>query len=206
MNNLVYTIGHSTHSTERLINLLVRHGITAVADVRSQPYSRTNPQFNREALQANLKDAEIAYVFLGRELGARTEDPSCYVRGRVQYDRLARTDLFRQGIQRILTGMSTHQIALLCAEKDPLVCHRTILVGRHLVAQGVSLIHILETGELESHDSAVARLLRQFGIPETDLLRSHTEIVAEALDRRANEIAYVLPARSQEGTLKEQDH
>lgn len=203
MNSLVYTIGHSTHSTERLINLLVSHRITAVADVRSQPYSRINPQFNRENLQVNLKDAEIAYVFLGRELGARTEDPSCYVRGKVQYDRLARTDLFRQGIQRILTGMNTHQIALLCAEKDPLVCHRTILVGRHLVAQGVSLMHILETGELESYDSAVARLLRQFGIPETDLLRSHTEIVAEAFDRRANEIAYVQPVNSQNGTLEE---
>lgn len=206
MNHLVYTIGHSTHSIKRLINLLVSHRITAVADVRSQPYSRTNAQFNRENLEADLKVAEIAYVFLGRELGARTEDPSCYVRGRVQYDRLARTDLFLQGIQRILTGMSTHQIALLCAEKDPLVCHRTILVGRHLVAQGVSLMHILETGELESHDSAVARLLREFGIPETDLLQSYTEIVAEAFNRRANEIAYVLPAHSQESTLKEQDH
>lgn len=205
MSHFVYTIGHSTHSTERLLNLLVSHRITAVADIRSQPYSRTNPQFNRETLQADLKAAEIAYVFLGRELGARTEDPSCYVRGKVQYDRLARTGLFLQGIQRILTGMSTHQIALLCAEKDPLVCHRAILVGRHLVTQGVTLMHILETGELESHDSAVARLLRQFGMPETDLLRSHTEIVAEAFARRANEIAYVLPLRSQEGTLKEQD-
>ena len=92
----VFTVGHSNHPLEHFIGLLRRHGVTAIADVRSKPYSRMNPQFNREDLSEALKAAGIVYVFLGKELGARTEDPACYESGKVRYDRLARTDLFRQ--------------------------------------------------------------------------------------------------------------
>src|SRR5260370_36793628 len=113
----VYTIGHSTHSTEKLIQLLAGHGVTALADVRSQPYSRINPQFNRESLRTELKTAGIAYVFLGRELGARAEDRGCYIDGQVQYDLLARTPLFQKGLTRIAQGISGHRVALMCAEK-----------------------------------------------------------------------------------------
>ncbi len=203
MNRCIYTIGHSTHSSEKLIHLLVSHGVTAVADVRSQPYSRMNPQFNKDKLRADLKATGIAYVFLGRELGARTEDPNCYVGGKVQYDRLARTDLFLQGVERILTGINTHQVSLLCAEKDPLLCHRTILIGRYLVTRGARLMHILATGALESHDSAMSRLLRELGINDTDLLRSYPEILEEAYLRRANEIAYVQGPQSDDGIVEE---
>ena len=104
-------------------------------------YSRMNAQFNREALRDLLKATNIAYVFLGRELGARSEDPECYVQGRVQYDRLARAALFQQGLTRVLQGREQHRIALLCAEKDPLTCHRGILVSRELAARGVDVEH-----------------------------------------------------------------
>jgi len=202
MSRLVYTVGHSTHSVQKLISLLLRHKVTAVADVRSQPYSRMNPQFNKDNLRADLIAAGIAYVFLGRELGARTEDSSCYLDGKVRYDLLARTDLFRQGLQRIIKGMGTHQIVLLCAEKDPLVCHRTILVARNLVAQGVNVHHILETGVIESHDVAVERLLKELDLRDADLLRSHTKIIEEAYTRRGNQIAYVQGVNSVDGTMK----
>lgn len=190
MADLVYTIGHSTHSTEKLIKLLARHSITAVADVRSHPYSRINPQSNRETLLAALKAAGIAYVFLGRELGARPEDKTCYVNGKVQYDLLARTSLFQEGITRIAQGVRSHRIALMCAEKDPLACHRAILVCRHLVAHGIEVQHILEDGNLEDHDEALTRLLAELGIVEHDLFRSRDELIGEAYSRRAQEIAY----------------
>jgi uncharacterized protein (DUF488 family) len=95
--NQVFTVGHSTHALERLVQLLNLHKITAIADVRSQPYSRMNPQFNVDALKESLKSKGIAYVFLGRELGARSNDPSCYRGGRVQYGLLAQTKLFNKG-------------------------------------------------------------------------------------------------------------
>ena len=127
MQDTVFTIGHSTHPQERFIGLLLKHGITAVCDVRSKPYSRMNPQFNREDLEEALLAQGIAYRFLGKELGARSDDPDCYVGGKVQYDRLAGTELFKQGLKRVIRGLKEDfRIALMCAEKEPLECHRTI--------------------------------------------------------------------------------
>src|SRR6201992_2853080 len=102
---MIHTFAHLNHATERFLGLLQPHGITAVADVRSTPYSRFNPQFRREKLQAALAEIGVQYVFLGKELGARSEDPACYdADGRVSYARLAKTDLFRSGIERLKTG------------------------------------------------------------------------------------------------------
>jgi uncharacterized protein (DUF488 family) len=191
LQGTIFTIGHSTHAAARLVELLKAHAVTAVADVRSQPYSRMNPQFNREALQATLKAAGIAYVFLGRELGARTEEPSCYVEGKVQYDRLAKTVLFQEGLARVEQGSARHRVALLCAEKDPLTCHRAILVCRHLVARGLRISHILEDGRLEPHQDAVSRLMNELGIDDRDFFKSRQELIDEAYDRRGDDIAYV---------------
>src|SRR4051812_10746798 len=108
----ILTIGHSNHPIERFIELLKVHGVTALADVRSMPYSRFNPQFTRKALEQSLREAGIAYVFLGKELGARSEDPSMYDKGRVSYERLSRTEFFREGIARVKKGALDHNIAL----------------------------------------------------------------------------------------------
>jgi len=187
----VFTIGHSTHSIEAFVALLQQHGVTALADVRSAPYSRFNPQFNKEALARELKARGIKYVFLGRELGARSDDRSCYENGRVQYGRLARTDLFRQGLERVRRGAEGHRIALMCAEKEPLECHRTLLVARALDEQGVEVMHILGDGRLESHPDARERLLEVTGLAREDLFRSRAELLAEALKRQEDKVAFV---------------
>src|SRR5579859_1320782 len=135
MNETLYTVGHSNRTLEELLAALKAHGITAIADVRSQPYSKMHPQFDREALAASLKAEGIAYVFLGKELGARTPDSSCYEDGKVQFDRLARTASFQEGLERVREGMEQYRVALLCAEREPLACHRTILVSRELAAR-----------------------------------------------------------------------
>src|SRR5579863_6587355 len=139
MEGGVFTVGHSTHSPERLLELLRQHGITAVGDVRSKPYSRFNPQFNREVIEKTLADHGIVYRFLGEELGARSEDPACYEGGKVQYERLAKTDVFQRGIERVRNGMKACRMVLMCAEKEPLECHRTILVSRQLVVLGIAV-------------------------------------------------------------------
>jgi len=199
---LLYTIGHSTHSTETLVELLTKHGITAIADVRSSPYSRFNPQFNRENLRVELKGSGIAYVFLGKELGARSEDPQCYIEGKVQYDRLARTELFQEGLRRIARGVSKQKVALMCAEKDPLTCHRAILICRHLPASDIGIQHILGDGRLESHTDALARLLRELGIAGPELFRSRNELISEAYSRRGEQLAYNKEQPRQEGNVR----
>jgi uncharacterized protein (DUF488 family) len=187
----VATIGHSKLSIEAFILLLERHQITVVADVRSEPYSRFNPQFNRETLRDNLKAHNIQYEFLGNELGARSRDPSCYENRRVQFRRLEQTDLFRGGIEHIIYIANNYRIALMCAEKEPLECHRTILIARVLVERGVDVNHILADGCLESHDSTMERLLDVVGLPHQDLFRSKDELISEALDRQAQKVAYI---------------
>jgi len=190
MQEEAFTIGHSTHPQGRFIDLLLRHGITALCDVRSQPYSRVNPQFNREELKKSLRGCGIRYVFLGKELGGRSEDPTCYEHGKVQYERMARTDLFRHGLERVKNGMKNYRLALMCAEKEPLECHRTILVARHLVALGVDVRHILADGRLETHTDTLRRLARMLNLPELDMYRSREELLADAYHRQEERIAY----------------
>jgi uncharacterized protein (DUF488 family) len=175
---------------DRFIALLKQHGITALCDIRSRPYSRMNPQFNRENLKKSLQESGIIYVFLGKELGAQSKDDSCYLRGKIQYDRLAQTDLFRQGLDRVREGMKGHRLALMCAEKDPLECHRTILVARHLESLHITVEHIMEDGSLESHVQALSRLLRHLKLPEQDLFRSRNDMIEAAYRIQGERIAY----------------
>ena len=187
---VVLTVGHSNHALEAFVALLLQHGVTALADVRSAPYSRFNPQFNRKALDASLETLGIEYAFMGRALGGRPDDPSCYEDGRVRYDRLAETPLFLEGLERIVDGAQRQRIALMCAEKEPLDCHRSILVGRSLVERGVAVAHILADGALEPHDETMGRLLDSVGLPREDLLQSRGQLIDEALAHRERRIAY----------------
>jgi uncharacterized protein (DUF488 family) len=189
-NPNLYTIGHSNHSIERFIELLTLHGVQAVADVRSQPYSRFCPQFNERRLRASLEASEIAYLFMGRELGARATDDAVYVGGRVDYDLLARTQAFQAGLARIEREAGNRKIALLCAERDPLTCHREILVGRALALRGFCSRHIREDGRLESHDNAVTRLLDELRMNDNELFRGRAERIAAAYRRRGEDIAF----------------
>jgi uncharacterized protein (DUF488 family) len=189
---MIYTVGHSNHPIERFLALLQPHGITAVADVRSTPYSRFNPQFRREKLHAALASVGIQYVFLGQELGARSQDPACYdPDGRVSYAKLAKTELFRKGIARLRAGMADHRISLMCAEREPLECHRTILVARELAREGVPVTHILGDGSLESHEHALQRLAASLKLTATDLFSDSAELIEQAYDLQAARIAYV---------------
>ena len=187
---LVLTVGHSNHPLETFVSLLKQHGVTTLADVRSAPYSRFNPQFNRKSLDAGLRAHGIAYLFLGHALGGRPEDRSCYEDGRVRYDRLARTTLYREGIDHVVETAEVEHLALMCAEREPLDCHRTLLVGQSLATRGVAVTHILADGTLEPHDDTMDRLLRSVGLPRGDLLHSREELIAEAVAQKEGRIAH----------------
>jgi len=191
VTNPLFTVGHSRHSLESLLHLLVANEISAVADVRSRPYSRMNPQFNQELLKAQLNSTGIAYVALGRELGARTDDASCYEAGKVQYFRLARTPLFRAGLNRLLEGVQAHRVALLCAEKDPITCHRMVLVCHELRHEPLEIFHIRPDGSLESNADAERRMVAALSLPEQDLFTSSDQTVEEAYRLQGNRIAWV---------------
>jgi uncharacterized protein (DUF488 family) len=186
----LFTIGHSDHAAGVFIDLLRQHGVNALTDVRSSPYSRRYPQFNREALAADAERAGIRYVFLGAELGARRSEPDCYEDGKARYPLIARSPLFAQGLERVRQGAEKYRIALMCAEKDPLTCHRAILVCRHLRDSISPIQHIREDGRLESHEELESRLLTIAGLSEGDLFRSRGELLEEAYDWQGDRIAY----------------
>jgi uncharacterized protein (DUF488 family) len=190
MSSVLYTIGHSNHSIESFISLLKSHEVTAVGDVRSHPYSRFVQQYSQDQLKAVLATAGIAYVFLGKELGARSENPACYKQGRVQYVRLAKEAIFLEGIDRVKQGMARYRIALMCAEKDPIECHRALLVARRLFESGIPVNHILADGSLESHENMESRLLATCKLPEGDMFKSRDEFVADAYLLQGERVAY----------------
>ena len=197
----ILTVGHSSHPPPAFLNLLLRHGVDEVADVRSAPYSRYAPHFNHDALRALLDDAGIAYAYLGGELGGRPADRACYdAAGRVIYDRVAETDAFDDGIRRLIRNADERRIALLCTEKEPLECHRTLLVARHLAQRGVAVAHILADGQLETHAAAISRLLEIHRLPpQGDLFRTPDDVIAEAHHRQAQKFAYVDAASTSAG-------
>jgi uncharacterized protein (DUF488 family) len=192
MRDTVLTIGHSTHPLERFVSLLRQHEITALCDVRSRPYSRVSSQFNREELKECLRAFGIKYVFLGKELGARSEDTDCYEDGKVQYERLAQTDLFQLGLSRVQRGLKEYRLVLMCAEREPLACHRAILVARHLATRGVTIQHVHADGSLEDHDNALRRLAKILNLRENehDFFRSRQDLFAEAYRLQEKRIAY----------------
>ncbi len=191
MQQALFTIGHSNHELAAFLDLLRRHDVTAVADVRSQPTSWL-PYFQGSALAESLRDAGIEYVFLGRELGARRSEAECYEDGRADYERIARLPAFQRGLARIRRGLEEHRICLVCAEKEPLDCHRTILVCRHLRGADVHIGHILADGALEEHAATERRLLKLTDVQPT--LFEPDLTVADLLERayevRGREIAY----------------
>ena len=188
---MIYTLGHSNHPIGHFLGLLQGQDVKLLADVRSMPYSRFNPQFRRDALTAVLAEHDIEYLFLGEELGARSKDRSCYEDGRVSYRKLAGTELFRQGIDGVLEAAKSHTVAIMCAEKAPLDCHRTILVARALVRRGQSITHILATGDVVSHEQIMQRLREKLKIEPQDLFGDDAN--EQAYELRGQQIAYVDP-------------
>jgi uncharacterized protein (DUF488 family) len=201
--NRLYTIGHSNHDIENFLHLLKMHAVTAIADVRSSPYSKFNPQFNREVLQRVLKENGIAYVFLGAELGPRSENPACYRDGKVQYARLAGTDLFLRGLERLLAGLKSHRIVLLCAEKDPISCHRMILVCRALRSEPIEIGHILEDGSVESLGDSERRLMQELKMRQLRMFENPEDLIQRAYDTQGERIAYV---RDEPGARETNEH
>jgi len=153
----LFTIGHSNVALQDFLDLLGKHQIEAIADVRSVPRSRYVPHFDAERLREALARCAISYVPLGRELGGRPEGEEFYdEQGHVLYGRLAVSSVFHRGIDRVLNGTKSYRVALLCSEEDPSSCHRHLLIGRVLSECGVTLLHIRGDGRIEAETDLAA--------------------------------------------------
>jgi uncharacterized protein (DUF488 family) len=189
MSKKLFTIGHSNLSLEDFIALLQKYEVTAIADVRSHPYSRYLPHFNQTELKIEFLKANISYVFLGNELGARPKNLSCYINDQAVYQKIAATRLFVAGIQRVFSGSKKYQIALMCSEQDPITCHRTILICQHLKQFNLDINHILSNGNLESHLQLENRLLELHGFDiNKNQLKSEEIIQFNIFEQYSNDL------------------
>jgi uncharacterized protein (DUF488 family) len=180
----LYSVGHSHHDWPSFLALLRGAGVTVVADVRSSPYSRRLPQFNREVLEAGLRASGIAYVFLGELLGGRPADASLYdADGRADYDKVRKTEAFGRGLDRLVQGLHSRAVAMLCAEDDPRHCHRGLMITPALRERGVSPLHLRKDGSVETTEELEESLLAAAGFANL-----HDGLFAAQLagDRRAN--------------------
>ncbi len=158
----LFSIGHSNHELPRLVQLLQQAGVTAVADVRSQPFSQRHPHFNRPELHQGLQQQGIAYAFFGDQLGGRPHSLDMYdADGRVLYERMRKTTSFQQGIRRLCQALEEYKVAMLCSEEDPLVCHRGLMIAPAVVERGVFPLHLRADGSTETTEEFENRLLAE---------------------------------------------
>ncbi len=198
----IYSIGYAAFSIGEFVNALLKHGINAIADVRSQPYSRFKPEFNRDNLRRVLRTHNIGYVFLGDECGARIGSSEYYVNGKVSFDLVKDDKGFQRGLRRLRKGAGKYRLAIMCAEKDPIMCHRTILICRNLRSPDIVIKHIIENGFIEDHSDTEKRLLRIHNLDRSDLYSTYGERLEEAYSRQGEKIAYNPLREPQERSLE----
>lgn len=192
---MVYTVGHSNRDINDFIKIIVSYGINCIVDVRSSPFSKYCHQFNKEVIKEVLQNARIKYLFLGKELGARPDDLSCYYKGRVQFDLLRKTELFKQGIARLKDGEDKGcVVAVMCSEKNPIDCHRTILISRVLKENGIELKHIISETESIDQNQLEEQLLKKFKMEPTlfDTENAMNDRIVDAYKKQEEHITYTL--------------
>jgi uncharacterized protein (DUF488 family) len=182
------TIGHSNLPADRFITLLRDSKVSAIIDVRSVPFSRWCPWFSSKPLATRLAAEGLAYLQLGDELGGRPRDPQLYCDGIADYEAMARRPEFRAGLDRVIDETRRHRVCLLCSEREPLDCHRCLLVGRALAERGVTPGHIRADGTIEPHAMTEQRLLKLAG-GEADLFGDPAARLADAYRQRAHRAA-----------------
>jgi hypothetical protein len=154
---VVFTIGHSIHSMDKLISLLNANKIDVLVDIRSEPFSRKVPHFNKDNLEGEIKKSGLKYLFLGKELGGRPSNREFYdEEGFVLYSRIAESQDFQGGIERIVKGIKDFRVALMCSEENPLNCHRNLLVGRVLSSRNVRILYIRGDGSIQTDDEILS--------------------------------------------------
>lgn len=154
----IFSIGHSNHTLEKFLSLLKNYNVELLIDTRSQPYSKYASHFTAESIEKALVDARIQYLFLGRELGGRPQEPEFYdSEGHVLYWKLANSEKLRKGVNRLEEESKVRRVAIMCSEEDPSCCHRRLLVGRVLASRGIKLDHIRGDGRVQTEDDLSAK-------------------------------------------------
>ena len=194
----IFTVGHSSYSLDYFLKILINHNINCIVDVRSIPYSSYNSQFNRENIKYFLNKNILYYVYIGDLLGARRIEKEVYdSEKRVDFEKVVNGEFFKKGIKRLEVGISkNYKIALMCAEKIPWSCHRSILIGRHLKEKGYDVYHILDEDKRISQCELEEILIKEY-FPNKNQISfidnmnlNYEELITKSYKLKNNEIGY----------------
>ena len=189
----LFTIGYSGLDASKFAQLLRASNVNVVCDVRSTPYSTYKPDFSRGPFREFLNRAGIKYTFMGDQLGARPKDRSCYVAGQATYEKIAEAQFFKDGLDRLRAGVEKLNLALVCSERDPIECHRAVLVCRHLPDLRSIISHIHTDGAIETQEQFDMRLVEHHRTAPPPLLRRSgdwEQAVKLAYSKQGDAIAY----------------
>jgi len=178
MPNTLFSIGHGNKPLDQFLKELDSEGIAFLLDVRSKPYSKWNPQYNREDLEQALKAHGITYVFVGDTLGGLPIDRTCYDSdNKVIYEVIKKKQFFKEGLERLLTAHKKQvPLALMCSESNPAACHRSKLIGQELLTHKISIQHIVGKDKIKPQELVMAELTKGKGT--TDLFGNETDFTS----------------------------
>lgn len=199
----LFTVGHSTYDLEYFLELIKYYNINCIVDVRSTPYSKYSSQFNLESIRTFLKLNNIAYIYMGKEFGARRSDRKLYANeGYLDFEKVKEDNDFKLGIRRIEDGIEKgYNIAFMCTEKNPIECHRCILVGKNLKDLGHKVLNIVNKDICISQDDIELELLNKYYpdrnqislLPDMNFANmDDKKLIEESYKRRNKEIGYTI--------------
>ena len=186
----IYSIGHSTMTELELVEKLKKFSIDVVADVRSSPFSRRLPHFNKLAIKASLREHNIDYVFLGKELGGRPSNTSDFSGGVANYERMSQRQDFIEGLKRLKKGAQKFRVVMMCSEQNPLECHRCLLVGKSLSDDECDVLHILKNESILNQNQIEDRLLEMHSSLHDDLFLPRDDRLRAAYREQNERVAY----------------
>lgn len=192
----VYSLGHSNHSIEKTVSLLKVYRVDLVWDVRSVPYSKSNPVMNAESLSKLLQENDLGYEWVGESFGGKPKDRELYTEGYADFEKICKTKKFQLTKHKLFQELERgHFVCLMCAEKDPIDCHRAIMIGRNLSLDGVIVDHILENRSTISQRDLDSNIVKRFyPIRSTYLFLGKMEdAIAIAYRKMNREIGYRVP-------------
>jgi len=186
----LFSIGHSNIEAERFVAMQRAAGVTTIADVRSTPFSRFCPWFSAKNLAPLLAAGGIGYAGYGAELGGRPNDPALYRDGIADFEAMARHADFQAGLDRLVAEAARSPLCMMCSEREPLECHRCLLLARALAARGLTIGHILHDGTIEPHAVTEQRLVALDRDGDSLFVTGQQERLAAAYLRQARAVAY----------------
>lgn len=176
-NTIIYSIGHGNKNISDFMDELNAYDIKYLIDIRSKPYSKYNPQYNKNELKFFLKDQGVTYVFLGDKLGGLPNDSSCYTDGKVDYDILKDKEFFLEGLQRVINAYKNGvKVVIMCSESKPQECHRSKLIGRELMKKKITVAHIIGKGKVKDQSTVILEVTK--GLGEQDLFGKETNLTS----------------------------